>query len=77
MMIQLNPMIPIYVPRFGLEGFAFLVTRESQEHYVLFTVALDNGEIWELNNKELRFCKNISMEREKLININKDGTKHD
>jgi hypothetical protein len=34
--------------------------------HLLFTVALDNGEIWELNNKEVRFCKNISMEREKI-----------
>ncbi len=66
MILQLNPMIPVYVPRFNIEGYAFLVTQFSQEHHLLFTVALDNGEIWELNNKEVRFCKNISMEREKI-----------
>ena len=79
MMIQLNPMIPVYVPRFDIEGYAFLATRYSQEHYILFTIALDNGEIWELNNKEVRFCKNISMEREKLLNIHtkESGLKSD
>jgi len=67
MILQLNPMIPVYVPRFKLEGFAFLVRCLSQEHYTIFTVALDDGTIWELNNKEIRFCKNITMERDKQI----------
>lgn len=66
-MLQLSPMIPVYVPRFKMEGFAFLVHSESQEHYLLFTVALDNGEIWTLNNKEIRFVKNVTMERDNLI----------
>lgn len=66
-MLQLNPMIPVYSTRFKMEGYAFLVTWLSQEHNLEFTVALDNGEIWTLTNKELRFCKNITMERDKLI----------
>jgi hypothetical protein len=28
---------------------------------------MDDGEIWTLTNKEIRFCKNISLER---YNIN-------
>jgi hypothetical protein len=66
-MLQLEPMIPVFVPKFNMEGYAFIATQLSQEHHILFTIALDNGEIWELNNKEVRFCKNITMEREKLL----------
>ena len=62
-MLQLNPMIPIIRVSDKLEGYAFLVIDYSQEHDLLFTVALDNGEIWTINNKELRFCKNISLDR--------------
>ena len=63
MMLQLNPMIPIYRVSDGMEGYAFLVIDYSQEHNLLFTCAMDNGEIWTLNNKEIRFCKNISLDR--------------
>jgi len=49
-----------------MEGYAFLVIDYSQEHDLLFTVALDNGEIWTLSNKELRFCKNVSMDRKDI-----------
>lgn len=66
MMLQLNPMIPVYSIKHSREGYAFLVIDYSQEHNLLFTVALDNGEIWTLNNKEIRFCKNISMDRENI-----------
>lgn len=69
-MLQLNPYIPVYSTRFKMEGYAFLVTEHSQEHYLLFTVALDDGTIWTLGNKELRFCKNITMERDEKINYN-------
>lgn len=65
-MIQLDPMIPVFVPRFNMEGFAFLVDRHSQEHYTVFTIAMDNGEIWELSNREVRFCKNDTMDRHKI-----------
>jgi hypothetical protein len=56
-------MIPIKRVSDGMEGYAFLVIDYSQEHDLLFTCAMDDGEIWTLNNKELRFCKNISMDR--------------
>jgi len=63
MMLQLDPMLPVYVPKFKMEGYAFLVTKESQEHYTIFTVAMDNGEVWDLSNREVRFCKNYSADR--------------
>jgi hypothetical protein len=50
-----------------MEGYAFLVIDYSQEHNLLFTCAMDDAEIWTLTNKEIRFCKNISLER---YNIN-------
>ena len=63
MMLQLNPMIPIVRVKDGMEGYAFLVIDYSQEHNLLFTCAMDDGEIWTLSNKEIRFCKNISLDR--------------
>lgn len=63
MIIQLNPMIPIYRVSDKMEGYAFLVIDYSQEHDILFTCAMDNGEIWTLSNKEILFCKNKSLGR--------------
>lgn len=62
-MLQLNPMIPIIRINDGMNGYAFLIIDYSQEHNLLFTCAMDNGEIWTLSNKEIRFQKNISLER--------------
>ena len=67
MILQLNPMIPIMRYSDEMEGYAFLVIDYSQEHNLLFTCAMDDGQIWTLTNKEIRFCKNISLER---YNIN-------
>ena len=66
MITQLNPMIPIFRVSDNMEGYAFLVIDYSQEHDLLFTIALDNGEIWTLSNKEIKFCKNISLDRENI-----------
>lgn len=62
-MLQLNPMIPIIRISDNMEGYAFLVIDYSQEHNILFTCAFDNGEIWTLSNQEIRFQKNISLNR--------------
>ena len=69
-MLQLNPMIPIVRVSDKIEGFAFMVIDYSQEHNLLFVCGMDDGEIWTLNNKEIRFCENVSMDRK---NINYDG----
>jgi len=64
MMLQLNPMIPIVRKSDSMKGFAFLVIDYSQEHDLLFTCAMHNGEIWSLSNKEIKISDNISLSRE-------------
>ena len=66
MLLQLEPMIPVYIPKFDTEGYAFLVETLTQEHYTLFTVSLDNGEIWILPNTEVRFCINYTQQRARI-----------
>ena len=66
MIIQLNPMLPIKRVSDGMKGYAFLVIDYSQEHDLLFTCAMDDGEIWTLNNKEIRIGKNLSLGRKGL-----------
>jgi len=63
MILQLNPMLPIYRVSDNMKGYAFLVIDYSQEHNLLFSCAMDNGEIWTLSNIEIRFQKNISLDR--------------
>lgn len=62
-MLQLNPMIPIVRVSDNMEGYAFLIIDYSQEHNLLFTCAMNNGEIWTLPNQEIRFDKNLSLNR--------------
>lgn len=62
-MLQLNPWIPIIRNSDKMAGFAFLVIDYSQEHDLLFTCAMDNGEIWTLSNHDIRMQKNISLGR--------------
>ena len=62
-MLQLNPTIPITRASDGMQGYAFAMIDYSQEHYVLFVCGLDNGEIWVLNNKDIRLQSNISLGR--------------
>lgn len=69
-------MIPIFRVSDNMEGYAFLVIDYSQEHNLLFTCAMDNGEIWTLNNKEIRFCKNISLDRKEVKKMT-ENTKGD
>ena len=46
-----------------MKGYAFLVIDYSQEHDILFVCAMDNGEIWTLNNKKIRVQDNVSLNR--------------
>lgn len=75
MMLQLNPMLPIVRVTDKMEGFAFMCIDYSQEHNLLFVCAMDDGEIWTLSNHEIRFCKNVSMDR-KLINYGETTNKN-
>lgn len=58
---QLNPTIPMHVLGKG-NGFAVAVIDYSQEHDLLWVVIMDEtGEIWTVNNREVRGQTNISM----------------
>ena len=61
MMIQLNPSIPMTTPR-G-KGQAILVLDYSPEHHLMWTVALDNGEIWTFQNPDVRVRENETLGR--------------
>ena len=63
MMIQLNPTIPIIRISDGLRGYAFMCIDYSQEHDLFFTCGMDDGEIWVLNNKDIRLQNNITFGR--------------
>lgn len=63
MILQLNPTLPIRRVLDGMSGYAFLIIDYSQEHDLLFTCAMQNGEIWTLSNKEIRMQDNISLDR--------------
>ena len=66
MILQLNPTIPIIRMSDKMNGYAFIVIDYSQEHHLLFVCAMDNGEIWTLNNKEIRIQSNISLDRKNI-----------
>lgn len=66
MILQLNPTIPIVRISDRMDGYAFLIIDYSQEHHLLFVCAMDDGEIWTLNNKEIRIQKNISLDRSNI-----------
>lgn len=63
MMLQLSPTIPIVRDADGMKGYAFLVIDYSQEHDLLFTCAMDDGEIWTLSNREIRIVNNVTLNR--------------
>lgn len=63
MMLQLNPTMPIIRVSDGMKGYVFIVIDYSQEHDLLYVCAMDNGEIWTLNNKTIRVQNNISLGR--------------
>lgn len=63
--LQLHPMLPVFIPSMNKEGYAFAIIEYSQEDYLFFAVALDDtGEIWIKSNRDVRFCKNVTMGRE-------------
>ena len=64
MMIQLNPTIPIVRVKDGMKGYAFMCIDYSQEHDLYFTCGMDDGEIWTLNNKDIRMDRNITLHRD-------------
>jgi hypothetical protein len=63
MILQLNPYIPMYVVDKG-KGHAIAVIDYSQEHSLLWVIAMDDiGEIWTVPNEKVRMQWNESMQR--------------
>ena len=62
-MLQLNPTIPIIRISDNMKGYAFIVIDYSQEHDLYFVCAMDNGEIWTLNNRDIRMQSNLTIGR--------------
>jgi hypothetical protein len=62
-MLQLNPSIPIVRVSDGMKGYAFVLIDYSQEHDLFFVCAMNDGEIWTLNNKDIRMQNNITLDR--------------
>jgi hypothetical protein len=60
-MLQLNP--PLWLQTSKGCGLAHLVTWDSIEHSLYWTVFLDNGQIWTLPNEMCRAAQNITGER--------------
>lgn len=61
-MLQLNPPLPLQTPK-GI-GWAHLVTWDSIEHSMFWTVFIDQtGEIWTFPNEQVRAAKNITADR--------------
>jgi len=62
-MLQLNPTIPIIRISDNMKGYAFIVIDYSQEHDLFFVCAMNDGEIWTLNNRDIRMQNNITLDR--------------
>ena len=65
--LQLNPTIPMETPLGS--GQAILVIDYSSEHHLIWTIIIDStGEIWSFPNPKVRGQKNITMNRELIVN---------
>jgi len=61
-MLQLDPTIPMMTPRGS--GYALFVVDYSQEHHLMWVVALDDGgEIWMFENPDVRVQSNFTLGR--------------
>lgn len=66
MITQLNPQLSVVVLKDGkwIKGYAFAILDYSQDHDLMFIIALDDtGEIWIVPNDEVRMENNWSLKR--------------
>ena len=71
MILQLNPSIPVYIPKFEAEGYAFALESSSIQNYLIFHIFMDkSGEVWSLPQTDVRACINYSAGRS---SINKES----
>lgn len=62
MLTQLNPPIPMFVKDKGT-GHAFAVIDYGQEHHLMWVIGFDSGEIWTVQNPQVRLQHNWTMNR--------------
>lgn len=63
-MLQLDPQIPVIVTSKGdMKGMAIGWVDYSQDHTLIWIVALEDGEIWCVPNTEIRMQNNWTMGR--------------
>lgn len=63
MILQLDPPIPVFVVTKNTKGYAIGWIDYSQEHNLIWVVALDNGEVWSIQNPDIRLQPNYTMGR--------------
>lgn len=65
MILQLDPPLPVLVPEKRAWGWAHLVTWNSVEHSLYWTIFVDSGEIWTAPNEKVRaYAPNWTAERD-------------
>jgi hypothetical protein len=63
MILQLDPPIPVFVVSKNVKGYAIGWIDYSQEHNLIWVVGLDNGEVWSVQNPDIRLQPNYTMGR--------------
>jgi hypothetical protein len=61
---ELRSPIPMHTPK-G-RGYAYFVQDVGFDHDLIWTVFLDNGEIWQFRNREVRSIENYTHGRRDL-----------
>ena len=78
-MLELQNPIPLNTPKGP--GFAYFVSDPGFDHDLMWTVFLQNGEIWCFQNREVRAVENYTFGRralkEKCSQINHNEVKKD
>lgn len=57
---------PIPMHTLALWGYAYFVQDVGFDHDLIWTVFLDNGEIWQFRNREVRSVENYTHGRRNL-----------
>lgn len=60
---QLNPPLRLFVPEKQCAGDAHIVTDYGKDHDRVWTIFLDNGEVWDVPNHRVRAVVNATAGR--------------
>ena len=64
-MLELQQQVCVTTPKGN--GRLFLVTEYGSEIEKVFTVILDNGEIWEFTNEHVKATNNVTFSRDNHV----------